>query len=249
MLVPVEFDGPELLMVMLYCPEPPLVNVPTGVLVIVRSKTELSGVTGVVIGPLLLVQVGHSFGLLTVAELPGNGFGAVGLIVTSKINKLVPLAAIEFGLVQVMFGSVPEQVHVAVEPALTEYAVTPDGKTSPIVVVPVESDGPLLVTVSLYFPAPPATNWPTVVFASVRSKLEVTGVVPLEAELFPGLPSPGLLTVALLAGSGLGADGDSVTSSTMMLLPVGAIAVVLVQLTFGTLPVHVQPALVAPFTV
>lgn len=118
-LVPVELDGPALLMVMLYWPLPPLVNVPTGVLVIVRSKTELSGVTGVVIGPLSEVHVGHSFGLLTVTELPGNGFGAVGLIVTSKISMLVPPAAITFGLVQVMFGIVPEQVHVAVEPALT----------------------------------------------------------------------------------------------------------------------------------
>lgn len=118
-LVPVEFDGPALLMVMLYWPLPPLVNVPTGVLVIVKSNTELKGVTGVVIGPLSEVQVGHSLGLLTVAEFPGNGFGAVGLIVTSKISRLFAPAAMTFGLVQVMFGIVPEHVQVAVEPAFT----------------------------------------------------------------------------------------------------------------------------------
>lgn len=118
-----------------------------------------------------------------------------------------------------------------------------------MVVVPVESDGPLLVTVSLYCPEPPAMNWPTVVLATVRSKLLLTGVVPLDAELLPAFASPGLLTEALLAGNGFGADGDNVTSSTIRLLPVGGIAVVLVQVTFGTAPVQVQPALVAPFTV
>src|SRR5689334_15686527 len=104
---------------MLYWPVPPLVKVPTTVLVIVRSKTELKGVVGVVIGPLSAVQVAHSNGFETVAELPGSGFGAVPEIVTSKISRLLAPAAMTFGLVQVMFGIVPEQVHVAVEPALT----------------------------------------------------------------------------------------------------------------------------------
>lgn len=115
--------------------------------------------------------------------------------------------------------------------------------------MPVESDGPALVTVILYCPEPPATNWPTVVLAICRLKFCVTGVGPLEAELLPGVVSPGLLTDALLAGSGFGAEGDSVTSSTMIVEPLGAIEFVFVQLTFGTLPVQVQPALVAPFTV
>lgn len=247
--VPVELDGPALLMVILYWPEPPLVNAPIAVLVMVRSKLELSGVTGVVIGPLSLVQVGHSFGLLTVAELPGNGLGAVGLIVTSKISKLLAPAAMTFGFVQVMLGIVPVQVHAAVEPALTVYAVTPVGNTSPTVVVPVEFDGPPLVTVILYCPEPPDVNCPTVVLTMCRSKLLVTGVVPLEAELLPGVESPGLLTAALFAGSGLGAAGESVTSRTMIVEPLGGIDVVLVQLTFGTLPVQFQPALVAPFIV
>lgn len=119
-LVPVEFDGPALLIVMLYWPVPPLVKVPTAVLVIVRSKTELSGVGGVLTGPLLLVQVGHSFGFETVTWLAGNGFGAVGDKVTSRISNEFPPAGITFGFVQVMFGMVPEQVQVGVEPALIE---------------------------------------------------------------------------------------------------------------------------------
>lgn len=118
-----------------------------------------------------------------------------------------------------------------------------------MVVVPVESDGPALVTVILYWPEPPATNWPTVVLAICKSKLLVTGVVPLEAELLPGVVSPELFNVTLLAGNGLGADGESVTSSTIIVEPPGAIEFVLEQVTFGTLPVHVQPALVAPLTV
>lgn len=114
--------------------------------------------------------------------------------------------------------------------------------------VPVESDGPALLTVILYCPEPPATNWPTVVLAVCRLKFCVTGVGPLEAELLPGVVSPGLLTDALLAGSGFGAEGESWTSSTIIVEPLGAIEVVLVHVTLGTLPVQVQPALVAPFT-
>lgn len=99
-------------------------------------------VVGVVIGPLLAAFV--SPGLLKATVFAGSGLLAPAEIVMSNSNRLSPPDGIEFALVQETFGTVPVQVHPAVEPALTTYAVTPAGKVSVSVVVPVEFDGPLL---------------------------------------------------------------------------------------------------------
>lgn len=118
----------------------------------------------------------------------------------------------------------------------------PAGKVSLTVVVPVEFDGPAFDTVILYWPLPPAVKAPCATFTIERSKLLTTGVGPLDAgPLLPALESPALLTVAVLAANGFDALAASVTSRINMLLPPAAIILLLVQLTFGTVPVQVQP--------
>ncbi len=120
----------------------------------------------------------------------------------------------------------------------------PVGKDSLTVVVPVEFDGPAFETVILYCPVPPAVKVPCVTFATERSKLMFSGVVPvLTGPLLPGLPSDGLLTVAVLAASGSVALGEMVMSSSNMLLPLARIELLLVQVMPGTVPVQVQPGL------
>ena len=112
------------------------------------------------------------------------------------------------------------------------------------VVVPVELDGPALLTVIVYWPVPPAVNGAEAAFNTLKSKTILSGVRPLlTGPLLPGLPSDGLLTVAVLAASGSDAPAEIVTSSSNMLLPLARIELVLVQVTFGTAPVHVQPGL------
>ena len=115
-----------------------------------------------------------------------------------------------------------------------------------MVVVPNESEGPLLVTVILYWPLLPATEVADVDLAIARSKLVASGTVPLKAgPLLPVLPafSLGLLTVAELAASGLVAFGEIVTSSSSVMLPLDGIELPLVQVMFGTAPVQAQPPL------
>lgn len=120
----------------------------------------------------------------------------------------------------------------------------PLGKVSLTVVVPVELDGPALVTVIWYWPVPPAVKVPCATFATERSKLMFSGVGPvLTGPLLPGLPSDGLLTVAVLAASGSVALGEMVMSSSNMLLPLARIELLLVQVMPGTVPVQVQPGL------
>src|SRR5262245_34081523 len=125
----------------------------------------------------------------------------------------------------------------------------PAGNRSLSVVVPDESDGPLLVTVILYLPVPPAVNWPTVVLAATRSNEVVTGVVPLEdGPLLVLLLSPGLLTMTKLAARLPVALEATVTFRNSTLGPPAGIGFGLVQVTFGTLPVHIQPGVEPPPT-
>ncbi len=149
-VVPDESDGPAFETVTLYWPVPPAVNVPCAIFAIVRSKLVLSGVGGVVIGPLPPVQLGHSFGFETETTLPLNGVVADEEMFTSKINMLLPPDAMEFELVQTALGAAPVQLQPGVEPALMLYPVMPVGNVSLTVVVPVEFDGPAFETVILY---------------------------------------------------------------------------------------------------
>lgn len=71
-----------------------------------------------------------------------------------------------------------------------------------------------------------------------------SGVGPvLTGPLLPGLPSFGLLTLAVLAASGLTALGEIITSRISMLLPPDSTELLLVQVRFGTVPEHDQPGL------
>src|SRR5260221_640185 len=108
-VVPVELDGPAFATVILYCPVPPAVNVPCATFVTDRSKIVVSVGGGAMIGPLLALQLGlvHSLGLLTEATLLPSGFGALAEMFTSSSRIELPLAAIEFGLVQAIFGTAP----------------------------------------------------------------------------------------------------------------------------------------------
>lgn len=60
--------------------------------------------------------------------------------------------------------------------------------------------------------------------------------------------SPGLLTVAVLAASGLLTFDDSDTSNNNMELPLAGIALPFIHVTFGTTPIHVQPEEEPAFT-
>lgn len=120
-----------------------------------------------------------------------------------------------------------------------------------MVVVPLECDGPAFETVNLYWPLPPAVNTPCATLVIVKSKLIASGVVgvetgPLLARQEPVMHSAGLLTLTIFAPSGLGALGEIWTSSTNMLLPPETIGFGLVQVTLGTVPEHVQPAVEDP---
>lgn len=91
---------------------------------------------------------------------------------------------------------------------------------------------------------PPAVNVPCATLVMDRSKLEVSGVGPLETGPLLALQpahSFGFDTVARFAGSGLAALAAMFTSSTSTLLPPEAIRLALVQVGVGTAPVHVQP--------
>src|SRR5258708_26755706 len=117
----------------------------------------------------------------------------------------------------------------------------PDGKFSSMVVVPVELDGPLLVTVILYWPPAPAVNVPTASFVTIRSKTELSVVVGVETgPLLAPFVSPGLLRVTVLAGSGFAAPAEIDMSSNKKLSPPEGIEFVFVQETFGTAPVQVH---------
>lgn len=202
----------------------------------------MTGVVPLEAGPLLPGL--ESFGLLTVTLLAGSGSGAFDASVTSRISMLLPPATIILLLVQVTFGTVPEHDQPADEPALTEYPVTPVGNVSLTVVVPLESDGPLLVTVILYCPVPPAVNVPCAAFATVRSKLvlsEVGGVVIGPFPLVQLGHSFGFETETTLPPKGVTAEEEIVTSRISMLLPPDAIELELVQTAFGAVPVQVQP--------
>ena len=77
----------------------------------------------------------------------------------------------------------------------------------------------------------------------------MTGVVPLDAgPLLPGELSPGLLTVAVLAASGLETFDDNVTSSSNIKLPLAGTEEVVVQVTFGTDPVQFHVPVELPLT-
>lgn len=120
-----------------------------------------------------------------------------------------------------------------------------------MVVVPLECEGPALETVNLYWPLPPAVKTPCATLVMVRSKLMASGVVgvetgPLFARQEPVMHSAGLLMLTMFAPSGFGALGEIVTSSTSMLLPPEVIGFGLVQVTFGTVPEHAQPAVEDP---
>jgi hypothetical protein len=209
-----------------------------------RSKLVASAMVPVVAGPLLPVLPAFSLGLLTVAELPASGLVAFGEIVTSRTNMLFPPDPMEFGLLQVMFGTVPVHVHPAVELALTLYAVTPAGNVSATVVVPEELDGPAFVTVILYWPLPPLVKVPTETLAIVKSKTASSGVggTPIgPLSVVQVGHSSGLLTVTTLLPSGLGALAEIVTSRISMLFPPDVIGFELVQVTPGTDPKHAQP--------
>lgn len=225
---------------------PPARNVPCATFVTLRSKLVLTGVAPVETGPLSAPQVGHSFGFDTVALLAASAPETPGAIITSSTRMLFVPEAIELAKVHVTFGTAPPHTQVAVELGLTAYPVTPAGKVSVTVVVPVVLDGPLLVTVILYWPVPPAVNVPCATFTIARSKFGVSGVGPLEAGPLFALQlghSFGFDTVTRLAANGLDALAAMLTSSTSTLLPPDAIELELVQVTFGTLPVHVQPGL------
>lgn len=117
-VVPEESDGPLFDTVILYWPLPPAVKVPCATFAMLRSKLVVSGVGGVVIGPLPLVQLGHSFGFETETTLPFKGVVADEEMFTSKISMLLPLGAMEFEFVQTALGAAPVQLHPGVEPAL-----------------------------------------------------------------------------------------------------------------------------------
>ena len=245
-VVPDEVDGPAFETVITYWPVAPARNVPCATFVTLRSKLVLTGVEPVETGPLSALQPGHSFGFDTVALLAAKAPETPEAIITSRTKMLFVPDAIELAKVHVTFGTAPPHVQVAVEPALTEYPVTPAGSVSDTVVVPVVLDGPLLVTVILYCPMPPAVKVPCATFAMARSKFGVSGVGPLEAGPLLALQlghSSGLDTVTKFAANGLLALAAMLTSSTSTLLPPDAIELEFVQVTFGTLPVQVQPGL------
>lgn len=241
-VVPVEFDGPAFETVILYWPLPPAVNVPCATFAIERSKLLTTGVVPLDAGPLLPAL--ESPGLLTVAVLATNGFDALAASVTSKINMLLPPAAIILLLVQLTFGTAPVQVQPLVEPTLTLYPVTPAGSVSATVVVPDESDGPAFETVILYWPLPPAVNVPCATFAMLRSKLvlsAVGGVVIGPLPLVQLGHSFGFETETTLPLKGVDADEEMFTSKISMLLPPDAMEFELVQTALGAAPVQVQP--------
>src|SRR5690242_12412626 len=97
----------------------------------------------------------------------------------------------------------------------------------------------------VYWPLLPETKVADALLAIVRSKVVASGAVADVAELLPVFPafSLGLLTLAVLAASGLVAFGEIVTSSNKVMLPLDGIEFGLVQVTFGTVPEHDQPPL------
>src|SRR5438034_379063 len=91
-----------------------------------------------------------------------------------------------------------------------------------MVVVPDELDGPSFATVSLYWPLPPDVKTPCATLVTARSKIELSvggGVVA--GPLFAPQPmhSFGLLTVTLLAGSGVEAPAEIAISKISRLSP------------------------------
>ena len=102
----------------------------------------VTGVGGVGPEPLLPPQVGHSFGFETLATLLTVPVSVDGMLTTS-VNTLEAFATITFGLVQTTFV-VPVQVQSV---PLKLLSVIPDCRLSVTVVVPVEFDGPLFITV------------------------------------------------------------------------------------------------------
>ena len=87
-------------------------------------------------------------------------------------------------------------------------------------------------------------NVPCATFATVRSKLEVSGVGPLLTGPLPDVQvghSFGFETVTTLPPRGLVADEEIVTSRISMLLPPDAIEVEFVHVAFGAAPTQVQP--------
>lgn len=179
----------------------------------------------------------------------GNGFAALAAMFTSSSNMLVAVALMTFGLEQVTLGTVPVHVQPGVEPALTEYPVTPAGSVSATVVVPVEFDGPLFVTVILYWPVPPAVKAVFATFVTARSKTEFRVVAGVETgPLLAALVSPGLLMLTVFGGSGFDAPAEMLMSSLSKLSMPDGIGFALVQMTFGTEPEHDQPAVEPAFT-
>lgn len=85
-------------------------------------------------------------------------------------------------------------------------------------------------------------NVPCATFVTARSKTELSVVVGVETgPLLAAFVSPGLLTLTVLAGSGLGAPAEIVMSKISRLSPPDGIEFALVQVTFGTTPVQDQP--------
>src|SRR5689334_15511665 len=120
-----------------------------------------------------------------------------------------------------------------------------------MVVVLLECDGPAFETGNLYWPVPPAGKTPCAVWVMVRAKLIARAVVgvgagPLWARPAPVVHSAGLLTLTMFEPSALGALGEIVTSNTSMLLPRDTIGLTFVQVTVGTVPEHVHPAVEDP---
>src|SRR2546423_670298 len=127
----------------------------------------------------------------------------------------------------------------------------PVGSASLTVAVPLELDGPLLVTVILYRPLPPAINAPTVVLATDRSKEVETGVTGV---MMGPLPPPqvghsfGFEIETWLPGRLPVTFGATVTSRKRTLAPPDGMGFALVHRTLGTAPVQVQPGVEPPLT-
>src|SRR5258706_13932515 len=106
-VVTIELHTSALQTLIKYLRRPLAVNVPCATFVIERSKTALSVVGGVIVGPLLPPQVGHSFGFVTPTWLVPNGLGALGESVTSSTSIELPPDGMEFAFVQLTLGTAP----------------------------------------------------------------------------------------------------------------------------------------------
>src|SRR5438477_180953 len=110
----------------------------------------------------------------------------------------------------------------------------PLGSASLTVVVPVELDGPALLTVILYWPLPPAVKVPCAAFVTARSKLVVTGVGGVT---IGPLPPPhvghsfGFDNTTVFAPSVPDTPGATFTSSNNIMLPPAGIELAFVQVT------------------